>query len=54
VYEDEEEKLKKQGVKCSCPGGGRIKHFPANKSIFVYGYSQVRDACSAMMKYKSM
>ncbi|XP_064650128.1 14 kDa phosphohistidine phosphatase-like [Lineus longissimus] len=40
IYEDVEEKLHKEGVQCSCPGGGRIKHSPSSKTISVYGYSQ--------------
>lgn len=27
--------------KLDCLGGGRIKHEPADKTILVYGYSQV-------------
>jgi phosphohistidine phosphatase len=25
--------------KASCPGGGRIEHFPDEKKILIYGYS---------------
>lgn len=48
ILEDVEENelkpfKKKTGlkVKWSCPGGGRILHKPNDKSILVYGYSQV-------------
>lgn len=29
------------GVKCKCPGGGRIEHHSDKKFLKVYGYSQV-------------
>lgn len=32
--------LRALGIKCSCPGGGRIRH--GVQELFVYGYSQVR------------
>ena len=28
-----------------CPGGGRITHDPAAKTIFIYGYSQGYGRC---------
>lgn len=35
-----EPSITKLKCKANCVGGGRIKHSPENKSIFVYGYSQ--------------
>lgn len=42
VENSELKPLKKSGlsIKWRCPGGGRILHKPAERSILVYGYSQ--------------
>uniref|UniRef100_A0A914E2L7 Sex-regulated protein janus-B n=1 Tax=Acrobeloides nanus TaxID=290746 RepID=A0A914E2L7_9BILA len=37
---DQVKSVESRDVKFKCLGGGRIKHEPASKSLFVYGYSQ--------------
>ena len=38
----DEVKSQHKGFSFTCPGGGRIEHNEAKKTLFVYGYSQVR------------
>ncbi|XP_783577.1 14 kDa phosphohistidine phosphatase [Strongylocentrotus purpuratus] len=39
IYDEVTPALEKQGINCSCPGGGRIEHDKNAKTILVYGYS---------------
>lgn len=42
IYEVTTPDIEKLGLECECVGGGRIKHNSQEKTIHVYGYSQVR------------
>ncbi|KAH7723813.1 sex-regulated protein janus-A-like protein [Aphelenchoides avenae] len=37
---DEVQRVVGSGIRCKCPGGGRIDHDATNKKLKVYGYSQ--------------
>ncbi|XP_071509453.1 14 kDa phosphohistidine phosphatase-like [Diadema antillarum] len=39
IFDEVTPALEKGGITCSCPGGGRIEHNNAAKTILVYGYS---------------
>lgn len=39
IYDEVTPALEKQGIECSCPGGGRIEHKKGAKTLLVYGYS---------------
>ena len=41
VYDDLVSRVSPLGLETECVGGGRILHKPGDKSIEVYGYSQV-------------
>lgn len=42
IFDEVDEQIKKYaGLRAKCIGGGRIKHDPDEKTIRVYGYSQV-------------
>lgn len=40
IYDETLSKLQPLGLDSECVGGGRIKHTPQEKKLFVYGYSQ--------------
>ena len=50
IYEDFDKKYRKNGIETDCIGGGRILHEP-NKSIEVYGYSQVNKLINAASQF---
>ena len=39
IYQETLQEAQKRGMDTECLGGGRIKHEPEKKEIFVYGYS---------------
>jgi len=42
IFDEVDEQIKKHaGLQADCVGGGRIEHDPDEKTIKVYGYSQV-------------
>jgi len=42
IFDKVDEEIKKLvGLRANCVGGGRIEHDPDEKTIKVYGYSQV-------------
>lgn len=40
IFDQVEAGIIRLGCKAECVGGGRIRHDPSVKSIFIYGYSQ--------------
>jgi hypothetical protein len=50
IYDRVTPSLEQAKVRHHCPGGGRIRH-EKGKSLFVYGYSQVR-ACACKRHHK--
>lgn len=40
IFDLVEPSIEKHNCKAECVGGGRIRHDPNVKSIFIYGYSQ--------------
>lgn len=40
IFDLVEPHIKKHSCKATCVGGGRIRHDPSVKSLFIYGYSQ--------------
>lgn len=40
IFDSVEPNITKLNCKVECVGGGRIRHDPDTKSIFIYGYSQ--------------
>lgn len=52
IYEVTTPDIENLGLECECVGGGRIKHNPAEKTIHVYGYSQVNKNSIHFYVYK--
>lgn len=42
MYDYLDANLEAEGISCECVGGGKITHDPENKSITIFGKSQVK------------